>query len=300
MSSHPSEQDSRNEIRIGLAALITGVFMFAEVAGGIYSGSLALLADAGHMLTDFASLTVAWFALRAAKRPSARTHAYRFDRLQILAAFANGLALIVITGWIIWEAFNLFAAPHEVKGDVMLGVGIAGLLVNVVAMVLLRGIDRANLNVSGASVHVLGDLLGSVAVLVAATVIVMAGWTGIDPLMALVIAAILARSALTSVLTSGRILLGSVPVDIEADAIIADVMGAVAGLRHVHKVHVWPITHQKRIVTLHAHVDGTVDPLTVLYNIRQRLLHRFKIEEATIEIEFDPPAYANPPAGGAM
>ena len=150
---------------MGLAAALTGAFMFAEVAGGIAAGSLALLADAGHMLTDFASLALAWFGFRLSRRPADWKRTYGFDRFQVLVAFANGLALFAIAAWIVYEAIERLMTTPQVSGGIMVVVAVLGLLVNIAAFWLLQGADRDNLNIRGAAIHVLGDLLGSVAAL---------------------------------------------------------------------------------------------------------------------------------------
>src|SRR3989304_6238431 len=172
---------ANNERRRGPAAALTGAFMFAEVAGGIAAGSLALLADAGHMLTDFASLALAWFGFRLARRPADWKRTYGFDRFQVLVAFANGLALFAIAAWIVYEAYERLSMAHAVSGGIMVAVAGVGLLVNVAAFALLRGADRDNLNVRGAAIHVLGDLLGSVAALIAGGGILFTGWAPRDP-----------------------------------------------------------------------------------------------------------------------
>ena len=169
--AHGAASHADNERRMGLAALLTGAFMFAEVAGGIAAGSLALLADAGHMLTDFASLGLAWFGFRLSRRPADWKRTYGFDRFQVLVAFANGLALFAIAAWIVYEAIERLMVTPEVSGGIMAVIATLGLLVNVAAFALLRGADRDNLNIRGAAIHVLGDLLGSVAALIAGGVI---------------------------------------------------------------------------------------------------------------------------------
>lgn len=170
-----SHAHAKNETRLAVAAGLTGLFMFAEVAGGLISGSLTLLADAGHMVTDFASLTLAWFAFRLARRPADWKRTYGFDRLQVLAAFTNGLALFAIAGWIVWEAIGRLMTPEEVLGGIMLAVACAGLVVNVIAFALLHSADTDNLNMRSAALHVMGDLLGSVAAIAAAGVILTTG-----------------------------------------------------------------------------------------------------------------------------
>src|SRR5919106_6791085 len=209
----PGATHANNERRMGLAAGLTGGFMVAEVVGGIVAGSLALLADAGHMLTDFASLALAWFGFRLSRRPADWKRTYGFDRFQVLVAFANGLALFAIAAWIIYEGIARLMTTPAVSGGIMVVVAVLGLLVNVAAFLLLQGADRENLNVRGAAIHVLGDLLGSVAALAAGAVILLTGWTPIDPLLSLVVAAIIVRSGWRVVADAGHILLEGAPAE---------------------------------------------------------------------------------------
>ena len=274
-----------NERRMGLAAGLTGAFMFAEVAGGIAAGSLALLADAGHMLTDFASLSLAWFAFRLSRRPADWKRTYGFDRFQVLVAFANGLALFAIAAWIVYEAAERLMSTPEVSGGIMVVVAVLGLLVNVAAFALLRGADRDNLNVRGAAIHVLGDLLGSVAALIAGGVILLTGWTPIDPLLSIVVAAIIVRSGWRVVADSGHILLEGAPEELDTRAIGPDLIANVRGVEEVHHVHVWSITQSRRMVTLHALICETEDSDRMVRNIKARLKERFGLDHATVEIE---------------
>ena len=274
-----------NERRIGLAALLTGVFMGVEVAGGIISGSLALLADAGHMLTDFASLALAWFGFRLARRSADWRRTYGFDRFQVLIAFTNGIALFAIAGWIGYEAAVRLDSPRPVEGGIMVIVAVAGLLVNIFAFALLHGADRENLNVRGAAVHVLGDLLGSVAALIAGAVILATRWTPIDPLLSILVAAIIVRSGWTVVEASGHILLEGAPPELDTRHIGPDLVDNVPGVVGVHHVHVWSITQQRCMVTLHACVDKGLAGDRMVKAIKQRLRARFGLDHATVEIE---------------
>ena len=276
---------ANNEWRMGLAALITGSFMLAEVAGGIVAGSLALLADAGHMLTDFAALALAWFGFRLSRRPADWKRTYGFDRFQILVAFANGLALFAIAAWIIYEGVQRLMTTPEVSGGIMVVIAILGLFVNIAAFMLLRGADRENLNVRGAAVHVLGDLLGSVAALAAGAVILRTGWTPIDPLLSLVVAAIIVRSGWRVVADAGHILLEGAPEELDTRAIGPDLIANVKGVEEVHHVHVWSITQSRRMVTLHALICDTEDSDRAVRNIKARLKERFGLDHATVEIE---------------
>jgi len=277
--------NAKNEKRMALAALLTGSFMFAEVLGGIAAGSLALLADAGHMLTDFASLALAWFAFRLARRPADWKRTYGFDRFQVLIAFTNGLALFVIAGWIVYEATErLMGTPH-VSGGIMVIVASLGLLVNVVCFFLLQGADRENLNVRGAAIHVLGDLLGSVAALAAGGVIMLTGWTPIDPLLSVLVAAIIVRSGWHVIAASAHILLEGAPEELDTREIGPDLVANVKVVEGVHHVHVWSITQSRRMVTLHAQICDTADSDEAVKGIKARLKEKFGLDHATVEIE---------------
>jgi cobalt-zinc-cadmium efflux system protein len=274
-----------NEWRMGAAALITGLFMVAEIGGGIISGSLALLADAGHMLTDFASLSLAWFGFRLARRPADWRRTYGFDRFQVVIAFTNGLALFAIAAWIAFEAYERLAAPAPVAGGIMVVIATLGLLINVGAFFLLRGADHDNLNVRGAAVHVLGDLLGSVAALIAGAVILTTGWMPIDPLLSLVVAAIIVRSGWQVVADAGHILLEGAPAELDSRHIGPDLIANVKGVQDVHHVHVWSITQERRMVTLHACIGNADNTDRLVKGIKERLKARFGLDHATVEIE---------------
>ena len=279
------EVTAKNERRMGLAALITGSFMFAEVVGGIAADSLALIADAGHMLTDFASLSLAWFAFRLSRRPADWKRTYGFDRFQVLVAFTNGLALFVIAGWIVYEAIERLSSTPEVSGGIIVVVAVLGLLVNLVAFWLLLGADRENLNVRGAAIHVLGDLLGSVAALVAGAVILLTDWMPIDALLSLVVAAIITRSGWYVVAASAHILLEGAPKEMDTREVGPDLAANVEGVEDVHHVHVWSITQKRRMVTLHAQIGDAANSDTVVKSIKKRLKDKFGLNHATVETE---------------
>lgn len=283
---HSHAVTAKNETRMGIAALLTGGFMLIELAGGIIANSLALLADAGHMLTDFAALTLAWFAFRLARRPADWKRTFGFDRFQVLVAFTNGLALFVIAGWIVYEAIHrLMEGEAHVAGGIMVVIGIAGLLVNIVSFLLLRGADRENLNVRGAALHVLGDLLGSVAALIAGAVIMLTGWTPIDPLLSVVVALIILRSGWFVVSESAHILLEGAPQELDTRDIAPDLVSNVAGVDEVHHVHVWSITQSRRMVTLHAVIGDAGKLDTVVQGVKARLKDKFNLDHATVEVE---------------
>lgn len=199
---HSSAGDAR---RLGRALGITGVFMLLEVAGGLLSGSLALIADAGHMLTDTAALALAWFAARVVPRTAA-TAGHGHHRAQVIAAFVNAVALFGVVAWIVWEAAERLRAPRDIAAEAMLGIALLGLLANLAVLRVLGGGHHANLNVAAARLHVIGDLLGSIAACVAAVVILATRWTPIDPLLSMLVALLILRSAWTLLQQSGRIL----------------------------------------------------------------------------------------------
>lgn len=283
---HHDHAGNASEMRVALAAGLTGLFMLAEVIGGTVSGSLALLADAGHMLTDFAALGMSWFAFRLARRPADWQRTYGYDRFQILVAFANGLTLFFICGWIVYEAVMRLQDPQPITGGLMLGVAVAGLLVNIGAFALLHGGDQDNLNIRGAALHVLGDLLGSVGALVAAGVIMATGWTPIDPILSVIIAAIVLRSAWRVVSESAHILLEAAPKEIDSREIGPVVVRAVAAVEDVHHVHVWTITEKRRMATLHARIASDAEAPQVIRDIKRVLEDEFDLPHATIEIEY--------------
>jgi cobalt-zinc-cadmium efflux system protein len=274
-----------NERRVFLAMLLTGGFMVVEVAGGIAAGSLALLADAGHMLTDCAALALAWMAFRIGRRPQDARRSYGYHRFQVLAAFVNGIALIAIVGWIAIEAARRLLAPVEVLGGLMLVIAVLGLLVNLAAFWILHGGDRENLNIQGAALHVLGDLLGSVAAITAGLVIVWTGWTPIDPLLSLLVALLILRSAWLLVRKSGHILLEGTPDWLDVEQLSAELAAAVPEVENIHHVHCWMLTSERPLLTMHARLRAGADQYEVLLAIRRVLERDYGIGHATIQIE---------------
>ena len=289
MSSHNHDEPGhshvpKNERKLAIAALLTGGFMFAEVIGGVVSGSLALIADAGHMLTDFASLVLAWFAIRLARKPADWKLTYGFDRFSVLAALVNGLSLFAIAIWITIEAIHRFRDPQEILGGVMLWVALGGLLVNLLSFWTLTRGENENLNVRSATLHVAGDLLGSVAALIAAVVIIFTGWTPIDPLLSVLIALIILKSAWAVVKESGHILLEGAPSGFDRRRVCETLLQQVEGITAVHHVHAWSVTQERPMVTMEIKVDAAHDAKAVKLKVKEILSHDFKIEHSTIEV----------------
>lgn len=260
--------------------------MVAEAVGGLITGSLALLADAGHMLTDSVSLIFAWYAFHLAGRAASSRMTYGYDRVKTLVAFVNGVTILLIGLWIVWEAWQRLNAPSPVLGGPMLVIAVIGLCINIGAFFVLHGGDRDSLNMRGAILHVLGDLLGSVAAIVAALVIMATGWMPIDPILSVLVALLLFRSAWSLVRRSGGLLLEGAPNSLDRDAIVADLVANVSGLRDVHHMHLWSLDGSKHMATLHACLQDGAEPLEAIRQIKQRLAAQHQINHATVEPEF--------------
>lgn len=280
--SHGAEDSQR---RLAWAIGLTGAFMVAEVVGGLLSGSLALLADAGHMLTDTGALVLAWFAAGLSRRPADRRRTYGYHRVQILAAFVNGLMLIALVAWIAVEAVRRLVSPVAVAGGPMLVIAGLGLVVNLAVFAILHLGDRDNLNLRGAALHVLGDLLGSVAAIVAAVVILATGWLPIDPLLSLLVAALILRSAWRLTRESAHILLEGAPEALDVASIERELPARLAAVREVHHVHAWSLTPGRHLLSLHAAIEEDADREATLVAIKAVLLERFDVDHATIQLE---------------
>lgn len=274
-----------SEKRLFWALWLVGGFMLVEVVGGLLSGSLALLADAGHMLTDAASLGLAWGASRAARRPADALRTYGYHRVQILAALMNGLAFILLVGWIAYEAVQRLLQPVEVLGGMMLVVAVIGLLVNIAAFFILHGGNHADLNLRGAVIHVVGDLLGSVAAIVAAGVILLTGWMPIDPLLSVVVAVLILRSAWFVVRQSVHILLEGTPKDVDVELLRSTIRENIEAVKDVHHVHVWSLTPERPLLTMHVSVDTPQECGAVLLEVKRILRERFGITHSTVQVE---------------
>jgi len=284
--SHASTNS--NMRRVTIALVLTGTFMIVEVIGGILAGSLALLADAGHMLTDTMALALAAVAFQVSKRPADARLTYGYQRFQILAAFVNGLSLLFIVGWILYEAFSRFVSPQEVLGKTMLVVAVAGLVVNIFAFIVLHGGDRENLNIRGAALHVAGDLLGSVAAIVAAVVIIYTGWMAIDPILSVAVAILILKSAWVLVKRSAHVLLEGAPEWMNVDEMQEGLVEQIPEVVSIHHVHVWGMTPQDLMLTMHVRVENhTANPTDIIRRVKALLRQDYGIGHSTVEIETD-------------
>lgn len=285
---HNRDQTSSNMRRVIIALVLTGIFMVVEVIGGILSGSLALLADAGHMLSDTIALGLAAVAFSVSKRPGDKKLTYGYQRFQILAAFVNGLSLLAIVGWILFEAVQRFITPSDVMGETMLIVASAGLVVNIIAFAILHSGDKENLNIRGAALHVAGDLLGSVAAIIAAVVIIYSGWMAIDPILSIAVAMLILKSAWSLVRRSAHVLLEGAPDWLDVPAMQERIIAQVPQVAGVHHVHVWGLTPQDLMMTMHVRLSGELDnPTSVIRQIKKIMLDDYGVGHSTIEIETD-------------
>ncbi|OZI62709.1 cation diffusion facilitator family transporter [Bordetella genomosp. 11] len=284
-AGHDHGVGTADERRLAWALAIIVLFMIVEVAGGLVSGSLALLADAGHMVSDAAALGFSLVALRFGRRSATQHMSYGYRRLEILAAFVNGLALFAIAAWIMGEAIQRFWQPVDVMAGTMLAIAIAGLAANIVAFFVLTGGSRSNLNTRSALLHVLGDMLGSVAAIVAAVVIMLTAWTPIDPILSIFVALIVLKSAWHLVRSTGHILLEGTPPGLEPGAIKADLEQNVAVVRVAHHIHAWSITSEQHLLTLHVVPREGVAAGDVIRAVRQRVAERFGISHVTVQVE---------------
>jgi cobalt-zinc-cadmium efflux system protein len=284
--AHAHIHSSDNKRRVQIALFLTAGFMVVEVVGGVLSGSLALLADAGHMLTDTMALSLAAIAFHLSARPADKKRSYGYRRFEILAAFVNGITLLAIVIWIVVEAVRRFMSPVEVIGPMMLYVAIAGLLINLISFLTLHGGDQNNLNIRGAMLHVAGDLLGSVAAIVAAVVIIKTGWMPIDPILSIVVAAIMLKSAWHLIKRSSHILLEGVPEGLDVVEIRQRIVAQVDSVKDVHHLHVWGLTPEDRMLTMHIVLnDSLADCPEIVRKIKVLLCDDYGIEHSTIEAE---------------
>ena len=278
------QHDHATGARLRWALALTTMFMAIEVMAGLWSGSLALLADAGHMLTDSAALALALFAVVVSRRPPDARRTYGYGRMRVLAAFINGLGLLVIAVWIVIEAASRLRAPVTILAGPMLAVAVVGFVVNLIVYQILRG--GTDINTRGAMAHVLGDLLGSAAVIVAAGIILATGWTPADPLLSLVVAALIVRTGLHVTRESGHALLEGSPPEFDAGKVERSLLGAIPELHDVHHVHAWTVGADDSYVTLHVCAAESLGPDSAVLRVQTHLAEHFGYHHVTVQVEY--------------
>jgi len=270
--------------RLLWALVISAVYFIAELIAGFATNSLALLSDAGHMLSDIGAMALSLFAFRMARRPATHQSTYGFHRVEILAALFNGLTLWLIVGVIFAAAYNRFAQPPMVESFGMMIVAFFGLLVNIAAAAILHGGHRHNLNLRGAFLHVISDAVGSVGAIAAGVIMLTTGWYLADPLISIFISGLILFSSWSLVKDSFSVLMQSVPKGIRLEEVRLTIE-AVDGVSKVHDLHIWAVTSDIFTLSAHAVVANGEDFHQVLNNIEDTLKERFNIEHTTIQLE---------------
>lgn len=270
--------------RLRWALAISAVYFFAELIAGFLTNSLALLSDAGHMITDVAALGLSLFAFRMARRPATLSSTYGFHRLEILAALFNGLTLWLIVGIIFAAAYGRLFHPPQVNSEGMLIVAVLGLVINVVSGAILYGAHHHNLNLRGAFLHVVSDAIGSVGAIAAGLIMLATDWYLADPLISIFIGVLILYSSWSLVKDSLTVLMQAVPKGIELEE-VRKTIEAVAGVSKVHDLHIWAVTSDILTLSAHAVVDSGGDFHAVLNGIEDSLKEHFNIEHVTIQLE---------------
>jgi cobalt-zinc-cadmium efflux system protein len=291
MSAHAHSHDhshhdhaASGEHRLLLAFALTLITLLAEAIGGWWSGSLALLADAGHMLVDAVALLLAWGGAHFSRRPADALRSFGYARLEVLVGYSNALMQFLIVAWIVAEAASRLLAPEPIRAPAMLAIAAAGFMINVLVLRVLGAHDHDDLNTAGARLHVLGDLLGSLGAVIAALAIWRFGWLWADPVTSILVAVLILSSAWKLLRRSAHILLEGTPEDVEAETVIETIRGE-AGVLDVHHVHVWQLAGGQRLATLHARVGEGADAGLALAGVQRVLRERFRIAHATVQIE---------------
>jgi cobalt-zinc-cadmium efflux system protein len=267
---------------------LVAAYLIAEVLGGLWTGSLALLADAGHMFSDVAALTLSLFAIWLAQRPTSVERTFGYHRVEILAALANGVGLVAVALLILREAIERLSAPRDILGAPMLAIAVGGLLVNLAGLWMLHGGKDSNLNVRGAWIHVLSDALGSVGVIVAASLVWIFGWRWADPIASIGIALLVIFASWQLLRETVGVLMEAAPSHIDVDE-VRRVLRETPGVLSIHDLHVWTIT--SGFVSLSCHVESSqeVADRELLAALQQILRERFAIDHVTIQVE--PPGF---------
>ena len=271
-------------LNLKIALALTFVFMIAEAVGGWYTNSLALIADAGHMLTDVAALTLTLTAIWFAARPATSKKTFGYYRLEILAAFVNGIVLVLLSIWIIYEAIGRWQTPPEIRGAALTLIAICGLIVNIIAAFLLHADHKHDLNIRGAFLHVVGDMLGSVAAIIAGLVIVGFGWVWADALCSILISVIIIAGAWKLISDSVNVLLEGTPTHINLSAVELAIL-ETEGVGGVHDLHVWTISSGMDALSAHITHSESVHHAALLGTLRERLHSTFGIDHLTIQME---------------
>ena len=284
--SHSHSAANANQRRLLIALAITALMTVVELVGGVLSNSLALLGDAGHMFTDTLALGLSVVALTLAKRPASQTRTYGFHRAEVLAALTNGTILVLICGFIFYESYQRLVSPPEVRGSLMLVVAAIGFLANLIGILILRSASRDNLNVKGAFLHMWGDTISSIGVIVASVIILVTGWTMVDPIISIFIGLLILRGAISLVLESSDILLEAVPKHLDVTQ-ISSALKEIEGIRDVHDLHLWTISSGIYALSCHLLIEDRMVSSSshIVEEVNQALSQKFGIGHSTLQLE---------------
>ncbi|KAB2684395.1 cation diffusion facilitator family transporter [Brucella tritici] len=285
--SHVPTVTKSNERKILISFFIIFTFMVVEAVGGVISGSLALLADAGHMLTDAIALGLAYIAFRLGRRAIDSRRTFGYARFEVIAGLINAVTLFGIVGWIIYEAIERFQQPSEILAGPMMLVAVVGLLVNIFVLWFLTRGDTEHVNVKGAVLHVMGDLLGSVGAILASVIIIYTGWTPIDPILSVFVSLLILRSAWKLLKNTLHILLEGAPDNASSSEISNHLLKTVPGIAGVNHIHVWSLTSGRVLATLQVQPMDGADVRTVMQRVEAELTEKFNIEHPTIGIDWE-------------
>lgn len=282
--NHTTHQRSSNKRRMTIVFGLTATYTLAEAVGGFLTGSLALLADAGHMLTDAGALGLALFAIRYAERPANPRNTFGYHRAEVLAALVNAVVLLLISIFVIYEAWRRFSHPPTVMSGPMLAIAVIGLIVNFIGMRLLSGSAEHSLNVKAAYLEVLSDTLGSIGVIAASVIMMTTGWYLADPIFGAAIGVFIIPRTWKMLKDTAHILMEGVPANLNLQ-VLQEEMLRIPGVTTVHDIHVWTLTSGLDSMSGHVCVADPKDGIRILNQLREMLTERFGISHATIQIE---------------
>lgn len=285
-NGHGSQYRALEKKRLGLSLVITSVVMVVEVIGGFLSNSIALLTDAGHMFTHLFAISISLFGIYLASKPSCHHKTFGLYRAEILTAFINGLFLLAITGFIIYEGILRLFNPVEINSFYMILVAIIGLIVNIISILLLQGTSKEDLNIKGVFYHMIGDSVSSIGVVGASVIIYFTGWSFLDPIVSFFIAGLIIHWAIGILKDSGRILLEIAPEGLSVDIVEEDLENNFEEILEVQHTHLWTITPEILVLTTHLRLQEEINHDEFIEKITEYLQEKYNVAESTIQVTY--------------
>ena len=281
--NHDHKQEHNNSYKLAIVLLLTAGYMLAEFLGGLFTNSLALLADSGHMLSDAAALGLSLFAIWLSLKPASTEKTYGYYRTEIIAAFINGITLVGIAFFIIWEAYERFHSPYHIKAPLMIAIATGGLIINIIGAYILHRSSKDNLNIHGAFLHIIGDLLGSIGAIIAGMCILFWNFYLADPIISIIIALLVLYSAINLVNSAINVLLEASPSHINVSE-IEKALKELPDIIDIHDLHVWSISTQNIALSVHI-VAMETGSHKILCEVDEMLNEKFGIKHVTIQLE---------------